>query len=276
MHDNGEGIFMENEMNYYYQYFNNYIDPFMKIQENIRVNYELKLEHTHRVIDNILELGMGLRLDKESLILCEIIGLFHDLGRFKQYSEYGTFSDSITGSHGELSVQLLVESQVLNRLNKVQREIITKAIRYHNYLLIPDDETQEIKLYSRLIRDADKLDAFYLETNNDEKRKYDLRNLSSERDFSNEIINDLMNSRQVDFKNIKYKFDRRLSILGLIFDLHFNESFLIVKKNNYISKIFSAITIHEELEKVKEHCIRYVSKRTAAAERFETYDTLHK
>lgn len=105
----------------------------MKTPEDIRVNYELKLEHTYRVKDNILELGRSLNLDKKSLMLCELIGLYHDLGRFKQYSEYGTFSDAITGSHGELSIQVLMEQDVLRSLEKSEREVILKAIKYHNY-----------------------------------------------------------------------------------------------------------------------------------------------
>jgi len=73
-----------------------------------------------------------------------------------------------------------------------------------------------------------------------------------------EIIEDLMSSGQVDFKNIKYKFDRRLAILGLIFDLQFKQSFSIVHENNYVEKICSDIPKHEEIEKVKEHCERYI------------------
>lgn len=213
---------IKNSMEYYYQWLNEYIKPLLNTEETIRVNCELKLEHTYRVKENILNLGTALKLNEEGLMLCEIIGLYHDVGRFKQYSEYGTFSDAVTGSHSELSVQVLIEKNVLSSLEENQREIIIKAIKYHNYFLVPEDESDEVKLYSRLIRDADKLDAFHVDTNKDEKRKYDLGSLSSERDFATEIVDDLMSSRQVDFKNIKYKFDRRLAILGLIFDLQFN------------------------------------------------------
>lgn len=58
-------------------------------------------------------------------------------------------------------------------------------------------------MFSRLIRDADKLDAFWLETNRDEIRKYDLGKLSDEREYSLEIIEGLINSRQADFRNTK-------------------------------------------------------------------------
>lgn len=95
------------------------------------VNYILKLEHTYRVKDNILELGQSLNLDEKSLMLCELIGLYHDLGRFIQYSEFDTFSDAITGSPGELSVIVLVENDVLKCLEEREREIILEAIRYH-------------------------------------------------------------------------------------------------------------------------------------------------
>lgn len=246
---------------YYYKWLDKYVDPFINSNENTDVNYELKLEHTYRVKDNILELGQSINLDKKGLFLCELIGLYHDLGRFEQYSKFGTFSDSVTGSHGELSVQALIEYDVLKCLEKQEREITLKAIRYHNYFSVPDDETEEIKLFSRLIRDADKLDAFYLETKEDEKRKYDLGSLSSEKDYSKEIIDDVLNSRQVNFKNIKFRYDRRLSILGLIFDLYLSESFKIIKKNTYISRMFKDIEMNDELKRVQEHCENYIKEK---------------
>lgn len=101
----------------------------------------------------------------------------------------------------------------------------------------------------------------HLDANKDEKRKYDLGSLSNKRGFSVEIIEDLMSSGQGDFKNIKYKFYRRLVILGLIFDLQLKPSLSIVHENNYVEKICSDISKHEEIEKIKKHCERYIENK---------------
>ncbi len=57
-------------------------------------------------------MGLG---EKEGQ-LCELMGLFHDLGRFVQFSEYGTFSESVTGSHASMSVEKLKEDAVLRKI----------------------------------------------------------------------------------------------------------------------------------------------------------------
>lgn len=246
-------------MKTYYEWFESYLEKYLSCKDqDIVTNYELKKEHTFRVKDNILEIGEVLGLDNNSLKLCEIIGLFHDVGRFKQYAEYGTFSDAITGSHGKLSIDVLVENSVLDDLTEQERNIVIKAINYHNYFSVPEDESEEIKLFSRLIRDADKLDAFYLETDTNEKRQYDLGTLSSEKEYSEEIIRDIMLSRQVDFRNIKYKFDRKLSILGLIFDLYYKESYELFQEHKYLKKIFNLLPINPEIQTVYKHCEDYI------------------
>jgi len=252
----------------YYKWFESYLDKYLscKNQETV-INYELKKEHTFRVKDNILKIGQALELDKNSLKLCELIGLFHDVGRFKQYGEYGTFSDDVTGSHGKLSVDVLIEHNVLSNLNEEEKAIILKAIDYHNYFTVPEDESEDIKLFSRLIRDADKLDAFYLETDTSENRKYDLGALSCEKEYSEEIVRDIMASRQVDFTNIKYKYDRKLGILGLIFDLFYNEAYQVFQEHEYLERMFNQLPKDEEIQKVYRHCEKYISSKVNSNKR---------
>lgn len=247
------------EMESYYAWFENYLGKFLNCKDpKVLINYELKREHTYRVRDNILKIGRGLNLDENNLKICELIGLFHDVGRFKQYSDYGTFSDSITGSHGKISVDVLVENNVLENVKDCEKNIVLKSIDYHNYFHVPENESEEIKLFSRLIRDADKLDAFYLETDRSENRKYDLGKLSCEREYSEEVIKDIMESRQVDFRNIKYKYDRKLAILGLIFDLFYDQSYEVFQSGEYLSKIFSDLPQNTEMNRVYTHCNNYI------------------
>jgi len=259
---------MCNEMNFYYKWFEDYLEKYLNCKEaHIFINYELKKEHTFRVKDNILKIGEALGLDKNSLKLCELIGLFHDVGRFKQYGEYGTFSDAVTGSHGRLSVDVLIEHKVLNNLNEEEKDIVLKAIDYHNYFTVPEDESEDIKLFSRLIRDADKLDAFYLDTDTSENRKYDLGTLSCEKEYSEEIVKDIMASSQVDFTNIKYKYDRKLGILGLIFDLFYNESYQVFQEHEYLERMFNQLPKDEKMQKVYRHCEKYISSKVISNKR---------
>lgn len=253
---------MKEKNQYYYAWFQNYLESSMDITNDDCVKYfKLKKEHTYRVKDNILEIGKSLKLGDNCLLLCEVIGLFHDLGRFRQYSDYGTFDEKVTGSHAELSIKVLEEENPLYKLSNHEIEIVIKAIKYHNYMAIPEDETDEIKLYCRLIRDADKLDAFYNEIYEYENKKNYLKGLSDERKYSLEIIEDLIKGRTTDFRYIKYKYDRRLAILACIFDLYFNESFEIFVSKGYLTLFFKDIPNSKEIIKVREKCESYIHER---------------
>lgn len=257
-----EGLSDSNKHFCYYSWFESYLERNGDKGSTDCIKYfNVKKEHTLRVRDNIVEIARTLDLDSNAVGLCEIIALFHDLGRFKQYAKYGTFDEKITGSHAKLSIEVLQEENPIDRLNSHEKEIVLKAIEYHNYIDIPEEEPDEIKLYCRLIRDADKLDAFYNEINEYENRKNYLKKLSDEREYSQEIIEDLLNARTTDFKHIKYKYDRRLAILACMFGLYFSESVKVFHLKGYITKFFSDMPETPEIIKIRESCEDYIHGR---------------
>ena len=248
----------------YYKWFEEFTAGMMGTPDRLKSNYELKIEHTYRVKDNIMNLGQAVGLTSYKLHICELIGLFHDLGRFKQYTEFNSFSDSISGSHGDLSVKVLEENNVLVDLDIESQNLVKKAIAYHNYFHVPENEDKDIKELSYLIRDADKLDAFFLETLETETRSYSFDSLSDERDYSSLVVSDLQNGRQVDFKNFKYKYDRKLGILGLIFDLKFDESFDLFLENNYLQRMFKQLPQDETMKELEQYIMKYILSKSKA------------
>lgn len=250
------------EIQNYYSWFENYLASNLNSTDvNFEKYFNNKKDHTYRVRDNIKELAKSLKMDGRSVELCEIIALFHDLGRFKQYIKHGTFDERITGSHAKLSLEVLQEEKLLEKLDYKEKEIITKAIEYHNQISIPEGETDEVKSFCMLIRDADKLDAFYNEIYEFESRKNYLKELSVEKEFSEEIIGSLINRKTADFKFIRYKFDRRLAILACIFDLYFDESLKVFNYKRYLSLLLKDIPNSEKIVKVREICESYVINR---------------
>lgn len=244
------------------QRFSDYVNGIIRDNETERVNYDLKVEHTNRVRDNMILIGKLKELRQEDVDVGEVIGLLHDIGRFKQYSEYKSFSDAITGSHADISVDLIEEYDLLREFNIADQLIIKDSIKYHNYFQLPRINDARLLMFSKMIRDADKLDAFWGEVGSDmDSRRYDLEALSSEKEFSEEVLNDILNNRQVDFKNLKYKLDRRLGILGLLFDINFAESFEIVKKHEYIESLLAPLKNDQERQMIIETCKKYIENK---------------
>ena len=255
------------DIEYYQSWFAQYVQQYLAVQESNRLNYQLKFEHSLRVRDIIVELGESLNLDQTGLALCQIIGLMHDLGRFKQYAEYNTFSDLITGSHAKFSVDILNENKLLQNLKKTQQEIVLKAIEYHNYYRIPEGKSAEILLFSQLLRDADKLDGYYIVTNDHDQRRYDLEGLSQDKYFSRINLEALLNSQPIEWKNVRYQFDRKLVMLGLVFDLNFKRSFELIKENDYIKRLISQLPDTCETRRIGRHCTEYVRTKLESGRR---------
>ena len=245
----------------YKDWFESYVNDTIEKSSRASLNFELKKEHTNRVMENMRLLADIKNLDEHGRCLCKIIGLFHDLGRFKQYDVYGTFKDDVTGSHGSIAVEVLKEENRLDDLSLKDQEIVFKAIEYHNHLTVPDGENQEITMYADLIRDADKLDAYHLHTL-ENGRMYKLEDYSQEKPYSEEIVNAIMESQQADFRDIKYTHDRNLAIVALLFNIKLNASFEIIKRNNYMERMFKQFPDDSTMRAALVHCNHYVSEKT--------------
>lgn len=247
-------------LNEYNEWFDNYTQKLIESSSNEAENYELKVEHTHRVVSNIIQLSELMKLDNANKELGKVIGLFHDLGRFVQFSEFGTFSEAKTGSHATLSVDKLKKENLLHELTERELELVYQAIEYHNHLTMPEEVSERVFELGTILRDADKLDAFYLNTS-DESRTYSFDKLSQENLFSEEIIESILSSQQANFRDIKYTYDRDLSIIALLFDLKLDESFKIVHENNYIERMFDVMPNDEKLLEARRHCLEYIQTR---------------
>ena len=124
----------------------------------IEKNINLKLAHTYRVCENITVIARSLGMKEEDVALAKALALFHDVGRFEQLRGFGSFNDSLTVDHALLGLKVINRSGVLSCLPKRERNIIRKSIWHHNKYQIPVTEKADVTLFSKLIRDADKLD----------------------------------------------------------------------------------------------------------------------
>ena len=61
----------------------------------------LKIEHTYHVAENALVIAEDLGLPGEDVDLAWFLGLLHDIGRFEQLRQYGTFLDARSVDHAE-------------------------------------------------------------------------------------------------------------------------------------------------------------------------------
>jgi len=223
-------------------WFDAYVTTFMNGDEQSRINVALKVEHTKRVCQEIRSLGKKLMLQNHELDLCDIIALFHDVGRFQQYARYKTFVDHRSENHAELGVKILKSEDVLSRLSETTKSLIFRIIRYHNRKSLPHDETESCLFFARLLRDADKLDIWKIVTDyyhrNDGKRNYAIElDLPDTPEISEAVYQEIMGNRIVTFDHVKTLNDFKLLQVSWLFDINFYPAFQAVQSRRYIEMI---------------------------------------
>jgi putative nucleotidyltransferase with HDIG domain len=120
----------------------------------------MKIKHSIYVAREMESLACCLGLNEMQTRLAKLIGLLHDVGRFQQFGLYGTFVDTEAVDHGEMGSHIMREEGVLDGIGADTQILIERAIRHHNRARLPEDDDAECPFFSRLLRDADKLDIY--------------------------------------------------------------------------------------------------------------------
>ena len=152
--------------------FKKYTDAYDPSDPKIR----LKIEHTYEVAKMCEDIARSLSLLEEDCLIAWTCGMLHDIGRFEQVKQYGTFFDSLSVDHAAFGADILfkdnlytlfVPEKVKDELPEngceaedymIIRNLIEKAIRVHNAFRLPEDMTDREYLFATILRDADKID----------------------------------------------------------------------------------------------------------------------
>lgn len=231
---------------------------------------DLKLIHCQRVRREMVILGKALSLDKRSLCLAEAAGLLHDIGRFVQYRQYRTFVDSISVNHAECGLEVLATHHVLAMFADSEAALIEKAILYHNRATVPVNESKEVLLLARMLRDADKLDiwrVFFEHQRMTKEERNDTVNLGlpDTPGYSDAAIADLLAHRVVDIQDVKNKNDFALVRLGWVFDVNFRHTLEEITQRDYITMLKKSIPDDERIAAVFQVVQAYIAQKCTPA-----------
>jgi len=199
-------------------------------------------------------------------MLAETIALFHDLGRFRQYSEFKTFQDRKSRNHGLLGALTLIENNVLNDLPEEEHSLILQSIKFHNAFAIPNIFDDYSKLFLKMIRDADKLDIFrvfikYYESPPEEQASATAFGLPDTNEYSKAVISYLNNRRTASYKSLKTENDFKLLKLSWIYGLHFNYSLRLVQEKEYITILAGKLPQTDEIRSAVTEVESYVKEK---------------
>lgn len=248
---------------FFREWVREYISRFYTDDEYVHMNVRLKEDHTRRVCENIIAIGNELGLGEGTLLLAEATALFHDIGRFEQFKIYRTFNDTFSENHALLAVRILEDQGILKRLPQAERDIVTRAVRYHNVHSLPRGELPDVLFHARLLRDADKLDIFLVVADYHAKRHHTANpavelDLPDVPEYSTRIIDDIMNGRSTDGSNLETYNDMKLFELSWVFDINFPPTLRRLRDNRYIDRIIDVLPDTEEIRRIRNHLLRHI------------------
>ena len=218
---------------------------------------EGKYYHTYRVMELCGKIAESLNLNEKEVEIAKIIGLLHDIGRFKQFTKYITFSDINSIDHAILGVEILEKDEYLRHFIKENNydKIILKAIENHNKLDIESGLTDEEMLFCKIIRDADKIDIMYESTDFFYKENNELQKIENSI-ITDEMVEEIKKEKLIEKKPDNNELDGLLICLCFVFDLNFKYSIKNIFERDLINKIinrfnFSDKCTQENIEKIR-------------------------
>lgn len=230
-----------------------------------------KIRHTLWVLEVwrhiIIKLKDRIKLSDELINKAEICFMLHDLGRFYQ-NNWDRVLNNEEFEHWDKSYELVEKAWY--------EASIYLAIKYHNkysvdwlfeekdYISMNDEQKEECKFLTNILRDADKLqNMLYSVFNISHLQSLDVYwdSLKNE-DISPVNINAIKNHILIDRVNIKTIWDYILSSLCFTFDMNFNETIEILKFFWYFDKIYALLEANswvskESLEIVRNNVLNF-------------------
>ena len=255
---------MRELLNRMHEWMSHYMKSFYTDDAQVQQGILIKEKHTGYVTANCVELAKFLKLSTHDSELAEIIGLFHDVGRFRQYSVYKTFNDADSEDHGDLGMKVITELDFFKELAAQDYDIVKFAIQNHNKKTVaPTDDERKI-FFTKIIRDADKLDIYrvlepFLAQENVDKMPQFIKATSNLiPDISPDFVENFVTGKQADYCKIRTNGDRKIVRLMWIYDINFSWTMRKIVERGYIEKIVANLPMDEKIAKGVRRLRRHV------------------
>jgi hypothetical protein len=241
-----------------YAWFDRFTGQFSSGDPLVAANLIAKAEHIKCVARNARAIAKALQLSSEQRALAEVLGLFHDVGRFPQLVEFGTFRDSISGDHAAASVQVLDAEELWRHFTEEEHDILAAAVQHHNKFALPAGLTGDTLLFCRLIRDADKLDGLKRTA---EGHTFTLLGVDEEGAVSPAIREAILDCRCARYADIQTRQDTILAIVGHIYNINFPHAFAMIREEDYLPRIFARLPRNDDFAHLQETVQAFIDKQ---------------
>jgi len=233
------------------QWFTEYVATFNDLDPEGLRNIHLKKEHTLCVVACMEALAAGEGLDAGETLTARTVALLHDVGRFPQYRRWRTFRDSESTNHACLSLEVVRNEGLLEKLPAGERLLIEEAVLFHNLLALPEQMASPTDRFIRLIRDADKLDIWrvfleYYQLPDEERASAVGLGFPDLPEVTPACLDALVCGKVVRLDQARVLNDFKLLQISWVYDLNFATTRRLLLERNYLTQLAS--TLPDDLE----------------------------
>lgn len=213
----------------------------------------LKEKHTWKVTNNCERLAKHLGLNEHDKLLAKMIGLFHDVGRFRQFTIYRTFNDALSENHAKLGLSVIKDLSFMKKLSEDDLATLNFAIGNHNAKEIAPTDNKRFLSFAKLIRDADKIDIYRV-----------LKPYLGPTDgtgCSPDFVELFVQGKQCDYTKMRTQDDRKLVRLMWVYDINYAWSLQQIINDNYIEEIIGNLPHDGAMMKGINRLREYMQKK---------------
>lgn len=220
--------------------FAEYVSHYNAQDEKVK----LKIEHTYRVAELCDIIARSVKMKEEDVDLAWLCGMLHDIGRFEQVKNYGTFIDADSVDHAQYGAEILFdEGKIYDYLDKPLDELcdfLRKVISCHSAYRVPQEYDERVKMFADILRDADKIDILKV---NVEVPLEEIYNITTEELINAEVTKEVMESFAEETAILralkKTPVDHVVGHISLVYELVYPVSVQIVKEQGYLDKLMN-------------------------------------
>ncbi len=237
------------ELNVIKKWFKTYIRGF---EENGQLHDLLKLKvgHSGRVARDARAVACDLGWSEGDVHMAEALGWLHDVGRFSQFKEYRTFHDAKSMNHGQRGWEVLQEESLLQGMSELERTCILQGVHWHNAKDLPQNFDGQVLRTVQLIRDADKLDIFYvfakeIKENGFQSFEKMYPHVKLDAPVSDWVVQDFQMRRSSSYDEIKSLSDFMVIQLAWVYDINFAPTFKRIVERRIIETLAEQLPRHD-------------------------------
>ena len=247
--------------------FQNYVECFLDVEEDpeYRRLLELKREHSDSVCKLAKKVAQSEGFDNQTILLCQVAGLLHDIGRFEQINVFGTLDDLKSVDHGDLGFDVLSNTGFLEYFTTPEQLALLFAVKNHNKRTIHEFPNELTANISKVVRDADKLDVYRvmhvsLQETEPEHHNSVLLGLEENENISAEVAEAIEKQHIVNKSHLKTSTDFHLMQMSWVFDLNFKSSFQNIQHSEYFQHLSNRLPENNQTNSLKNIINQYITK----------------